>query len=134
MISKEIKSTQRNPVLTFFLALLFPCFGQVYNGQMKKGLIFFLITLAIPFVFGFTRMGVFFIGFISLNLIDFSFKIFTIYDAVRNAKKADNFRLKSYNTWYYHLIIIVVISTITYFYDYNSVLGIKSYSIPTSYN
>lgn len=134
MISKEIKSTQRNPVLTFFLALLFPCFGQVYNGQMKKGLMFFLITLAIPFVFGFTRMGVFFIGFISLNLIDFSFKIFTIYDAVRNAKKADNFRLKSYNTWYYHLIIIVVISTITYFYDYNSVLGIKSYSIPTSYN
>lgn len=134
MISKENKSNQRNPVLTFFLAIFFPGFGQVYNGQMKKGLIFFFITLTIPFIFGFTRMSTFFIGFVSLNIVDFSFKIFTIYDAVKNSKKLSNIELKTYNTWYYHLIIIMVITTITYFYDYNSVLGIKTYTIPNSSN
>lgn len=134
MNSEEIKSKPRNPILVFFLAFLFPGFGQVYNGQIKKALIFLLITFTIPFILGFTRIGVFFLGFLSAIIIDFSFRIYVIYDAVKNAKKLKSYELKSYNTWYYYLVIIIGIITITWFYDYNSAVGVKSYKIPTTSN
>lgn len=62
MNSEKITLKPRKPVLAFILALLIPGFGQVYNGQIKKGLIFLLITFTIPFILGFTIIGVFFIG------------------------------------------------------------------------
>lgn len=134
MNSKEIKSKPRNPLLVFFLAFLFPGFGQVYNGQIKKGIIFLLITFTIPSILGFTRIGIFFLGYFSVIIIDSSFRLYIIYDAVKNAKKLKNYELKSYNTWYYYLIILVGIITITWFYDYNSAVGVKSYKIPTTSN
>jgi len=134
MNSEEIKIKSRNPILAFFLALFFPGFGQVYNGQIKKGIIFFLITFTLPLFLGFTRIGIFFIGFFLIIFIDFIFRIYVIYDAVKNAKKLKNYTLKPYNSWLYYLIIIIGIVTITWFYDYNSIVGVKSYSIPTTSN
>lgn len=134
MNSENVTSKPRNSILVFFLAFLFPSFGQIYNGQIKKGLIFLLITFTIPFILGLTRIGVFFLGFLTIIIIDFSFRIYVIYDAVINAKKLKNYELKSYNTWYYYIIIIIGIITITWFYDYNSVVGVKSYKIPTTSN
>lgn len=134
MNSEKIRLKPRNPILAFFLAFLFPGFGQVYNGQIKKGLIFLLITFTIPFILGFTRIGLFFLGFLFVIIIDFSFRIFVIFDAVKNAKKLKSYELKSYNNWYYYLIIIIGIITITWFYDYNLAVGVKSYKIPTTSN
>lgn len=134
MNSEENKIKSRNPILAFFLALFFPGFGQVYNGQIKKGIIFFLITFTLPLFLGFTRIGIFFIGFFLIILIDFIFRIYVIYDAVKNAKKLKNYILKPYNSWFYYLTIIIGIVTITWFYDYNSIVGVKSYSIPTTSN
>lgn len=134
MNSEENKIKSRNPILAFFLALFFPGFGQVYNGQIKKGIIFFLITFTLPLFLGFTRIGIFFIGFFLIIFIDFIFRIYVIYDAVKNAKKLKNYILKPYNSWFYYLTIIIGIVTITWFYDYNSIVGVKSYSIPTTSN
>jgi len=130
----KITTKPRNPILVFFLAFLFPGFGQVYNGQIKKGLLFLLISFTIPFILGFTRIGVFFIGFFLVIMIDLSFRMYVIYDAVINAKKLKNDELKSYNTWYHYLLILIGIITITWFYDYNSAVGVKSYKIPTTSN
>lgn len=128
------KNKPRNPILVFFMAFLFPGLGQVYNGQIKKGLIFLIISYTLPILLGFTRIGVLFLGFFLVLFIDFSFRIYVIYDAVQNSKKLKDYTLKSYNTWLHYLIIIIGISTIAWFYDYNSVVGIKSYKIPTTSN
>ncbi len=128
------KNKPRNPILVFFLAFLFPGFGQVYNGQIKKGVLFFLISFTLPILFGFTGIGAFFIGFFVIIIVDFSFRFYVIYDAIKNAKKLKNYTLKSYNTWYHYFIIISGIITIIWFYDYNSVVGVKSYKIPTTSN
>ena len=40
-IIKE-ENKPRNPKLAFFLALIGPGFGQIYNGQIKKELYFLL--------------------------------------------------------------------------------------------
>lgn len=130
----EEENKPRNPILAFFFALFFVGFGQVYNGQIKKGIIFLLVELSLPFIFGFTRLGVFFIGFISILIIGFAFRIYVIYDATKTAKKLKTYKLKPYNTWYYHLAIIIGISTILWFYDSKSIMGVRSYNIPTTSN
>ncbi|MEO5776299.1 MAG: signal peptidase I [Flavobacterium sp.] len=126
------KNKSRNPILAFLSALFVPGFGQIYNGQIKKGILFFLIILIVPFIFGLIRFGVFFEGFIAIIIVDFSFRIYLIYDAVKNAKKLKNYKPKSYNTWYYHLSIVIGISTIVWFYDTNSIVGVKSYKISST--
>lgn len=132
IITKENKP--RSPILAFFFAFFFLGFGQVYNGQIKKGIIFLLIELTLPFIYGFTRLGTFFIGFISILIIGFIFRIYVIYDATKTAKKLKIYKLKPYNTWHYHLAIIIGISTILWFYDSKSIMGVRSYNIPTTSN
>jgi len=130
--SEKIKP--RNPKLAFLFALFGPGFGQIYNGQIKKGIIFLVIELLLPVFYGLTKLGVFFVGFISILIIGFSYRIYLIYDATTNAKKLKTFIPKPYNTWYYYLAIIVGIYTILWFYDTNSIVGVKSFKIPTTSN
>jgi signal peptidase I len=128
------KNKPRNPILAFFLALIGPGFGQIYNGQINKGIIFLVIELLLPIFYGLTKLGVFFVGFISILVVGILYRIYLIFDATTNAKKLKNFTPKSYNTWYYFLGIIVGIYTILYFYDTNSIVGVKSFKIPTTSN
>ena len=128
------KNKPRNPFLAFLCALFVPSFGQVYNGQLKKGLFFLLISLTLPLFLGISRLGVFYWGFITILILDFSFRIYVIYDATKNAIKQKEYTLKSYNKWYYYATFIVSIYAILWFYDYNSILGVKSYKIPTTSN
>lgn len=128
------ENKSRNPFLAFLFAAIIPGFGQVYNGQIKKGIIFLLLTLLLPFLWGFTRLGVFFLGFFLIIALDICFRIYIIYDAVKNARKLKSFTPKSYNTWYHYLVIFISVNSVLWFYDYNSILGVKSYKIPTNSN
>ena len=130
----NIQTKQRNPFIAFFLSLISPGIGQIYTGQLKKGVLFFGITFILPFVFGLTRLGIFFEGFVSIIIIDYSFRIYAIYDAVKNARNQKKYNLKPYNTWYYHLLIVVIVLSIKWFYDYNSILGIKSFDTSSTAN
>lgn len=130
-MSSEINKP-RNPKLAFLLALFVPGFGQVYNGQIKKGFLFLAIELILPVIYGLTKLGVFFIGFISILLIGFSFRIYVIYDATKNARNLKKYKLKPYNTWYYYLAIIIGIYTLLWFYDTNSIVGVKSFKIQST--
>jgi len=67
----EVKSAGLAAVLSFFI----PGLGQIYNGQIGKGIIFIVLT----FVFAATIIV--FIGFILLPL----FWIYNIYDAYNTA-------------------------------------------------
>lgn len=128
------KNKPRNPKLAFFLALFVIGLGQVYNGQIKKGLLFLVIELLLPFTYGFTKLGASFIGFVSILIISFCYRVYVIYDAVKYAKKLKTFTLKAYNTWYYYLIIIIGINLILWFYDANSIMGVNSYNLPVTSN
>lgn len=128
------ENKSRNPFLAFIFAAIIPGFGQVYNGQIKKGIIFLLLTLLLPFLWGFTRLGIFFLGFFFIIAVDICFRIYIIYDAIKNARKLKSFTPKSYNTWYHYFLIFISVNLILWFYDYNSILGVKSYEIPTNSN
>ncbi|MBB4803068.1 signal peptidase I [Flavobacterium nitrogenifigens] len=128
------KTNSRNPILVFFLSIFFSGFGQMYNGQLKKGIVFLLISFIYPILYGFTRIGVSFTGFFAIVIIDFAFRFYVIYDAVKNARKLKTYTLKPYNTWYYYAIYIVTTSVLFWYYDYNKIVGVQSYLIPSAGN
>ena len=128
------KTKPRNSLIVFFLSLLLPGLGQVYNGQPKKGAIFFGLTLFFSLLFGVMRWTTFFYGLLSLAIIEIALRIYIIIDGVRNAKQQKNYVLKPYNTWYYYLLIIIGMYIIFMIYDIRVVVGIQTFSIPSPSN
>jgi len=124
----------RNVFIAFLFSLFLPGLGQIYNGHLKKGLIFFVLVIIIPMLFGFTSLTTSFYGMFSLLFIYFAFRIYIIIDGVRNAVRQKEYILKPYNTWYYHLLIVVGMFVVMLFYDNTKILGIQTLKIPTSSN
>jgi len=107
--------------LAGLLSYLVPGLGQVYNGQVTKGLFFnFLLS-----IWG----GLFFsliyyimkhpISGLSLGLLSLLFftslgaYLLIIFEAIRTAWKAGkDYALKPYNKWYIYLIVILVVSCV----------------------
>ena len=83
----------RNVYVAFLLSLFFSGLGQVYNGQPKKGAIFFGLLLILPILFGLTRLLTSFYGLLSILLIEIALGIYIIIDAVKNAKRQKEYIL-----------------------------------------
>ena len=131
---------KRRPIVALLLSLLTPGLGQIYNGQLKKAVGFYLaewLLVAILFLFSdlfFTFSGM--IIFLSiLILIGFGLLLFSMLEALWSAIKLKRISLKKYNRWYFYFGIIFVnlflIAPIT-----RSVIKqgipIKAYRIPSS--
>ena len=124
----------RNVYVAFLLSLFFSGLGQFYNGQPKKGAIFFGILLILPILFGLTSLLTSFYGLLSFFIIEIALAIYVIIDAVKNAKRQKEYVLKPYNTWYYYLLIAIGMTAIVYFYDIHTLVGIQNFRIPTIAN
>jgi len=106
-----VASRTRKPWLAGLLSLFVAGLGQIYNGQAKKGIVFFLILfLASPIVY-----STFFAQIprpfnIALPfLILFSFRIYIIIDSFVVARKLEeSFEPKPYNSWHYYLLAVAV--------------------------
>ncbi len=68
---------QKNPGFAVVLSFFVPGLGQIYNGQIMKGIIFIVLAS----FFGF--LTVFLIGYILYPL----FWIYNLYDAYNTAKR-----------------------------------------------
>ena len=132
--STKVTTKPRNGFIAFLLSLALPGLGQVYNGQPKKAAIFFGLLLFFPLLFGFTRGTTFFHGLLSLFVIQIVLRIYIIIDGAINANRQKEYVLKSYNTWYYHLLIAVGMLVILMVYDIGKVLGTQTFKIPTTSN
>ena len=107
----------RKPWLAGLLSLLKPGLGQIYNGQVKRGLLFFglfwavyfaaaVTTIAMPFPFKFAAL-------ILMLIAAYLFYLYVILDSIRNARRlGDTYQLKSYNKWYIYLGIFVLLSLV----------------------
>jgi len=124
----------RNGFIAFILSLLFPGLGQVYNGQPKKAILFFSLILLIPILFGLSRVVTSFEGLLLLLVIQIAFSLYIIIDAVYNAMRQKEYVLKSYNTWYYHLLIAIGMFAIMMVYDIGAVLGVQTFKLPNPSN
>lgn len=75
---------QKNPWIAAVLSFLFTGLGQIYNGQIGKGIGFIILGVV------FALTVIFLIGFILYPL----FWIYNIYDAYKTAKKINSGAIK----------------------------------------
>jgi signal peptidase I len=131
-------NTGRKTLLAIFLGLTMPGLGQIYNGELVKGISNFIITLALLIIgFRLTVMlpdGMLIFGAIATILAAIAMYAISIVDAYRKASISDAaYPLKSYNRWYFYLAIWLLSFMVGY-----TALGyaidnwIQAFKIPTS--
>jgi len=115
---ENVVSKKRNPIIAALLSIILPGLGQVYNGQLIKGIIFYILIL-LPLIL--TITGLLYQPFVFIAVIAFLFSLylFIIGDALVVAIKRKELVLKPYNKWYFYLLIVILhigISEVTYHY------------------
>lgn len=125
---------KRKPITAAILSSVTPGLGQVYNGQVIKGLYLFLVTNLFIVLLSFTGLQFSFYGLIAIIMLSLFFWLAIVLEAFFAAKKIKEISLKPYNKWSVYLLIALV----TFGMDYVStdffiedVLRIKSYRLQT---
>jgi signal peptidase I len=132
---EQVQSTKpRNALIAFLFSLFAPGLGQVYNGQVKKGVLFFCLLCFSIFIYSIFDLADSFIWLCIILIINISLQLWIIIDAVIQARKQADYIPKSYNRWYYNLAILIAMMVIVQIIDIRSILGIQSFVIPTISN
>jgi signal peptidase I len=99
---------KRKPILAFLLSLGTPGLGQIYNGQLKKGLFYLVGFFLVYIVFSFLLLK--FYGLVCYLIIMVGLYLFILFDALLSAIQLRAVALKACNKWYIYLIIFLVSS------------------------
>ncbi len=97
---------KRKPLLSFTLSLLSPGLGQMYNGQLRKGILYNVGFNALSVMCLYSIVAMQLHQAVNILLI---FPLFIIYliialmAAIYSWKKSDTFNVKRYNRWYFYL-------------------------------
>jgi len=122
---------KRSPLTAFILSFLTPGVGQLYNGQLKKAVSFYLLELVLSGVMSFAGLFFSFFGMLTCGGILIGYTIFVMVDAFINAKRLQIIKAKKYNKWYLYLLIILInISLIQPLLEQFIIPPVKSYKIP----
>jgi len=129
-----MEKIKRKPIVAAILSSLAPGLGQLYNGQIIKGIIFLLSLILLPIIMFRIGLHYSYYGLAIILLISMFFLLFIIGEAFFTAIKKKEFIPRSYNKWYIYLLIILLINSIvlvpTNFLT-NKVLGFSAYKMPT---
>lgn len=136
-----IRGVHRKWYWAGFLSYLAPGLGQIYNGQVTKGLLLYCLYSfwgSILFIISLNAMKHNFFdlsGVVLFLCLIVAFFIFLsiIIDAIRGARRQkDPYHLKVYNKWYIYVLAILVLQGVDYFVQ-SSIRDVlvKPYRIPT---
>jgi signal peptidase I len=125
---------KRNPFIAALLSLLAPGLGQIYNGQRALGLVFFLVFVALPFLWGLIGWPRQFIGLVALVIVTIGFWLLTIIHAFIQARRIREIGLKKYQTAVVYAPMIILFLGLVIF-DLPRIrmnpLGVSPYKIAT---
>lgn len=128
MEDKEIKFKERKPLFALALSLFLIGLGQVYNGKLRKGVFFFLISIIFPLLL--LQLSVvipdkMLIVFLLLSLLAaLGIYIWAALDAWKQAKRIrKNYSLKTYNKLYIYILLIIVLNLFSFgaFFDWQKI-------------
>jgi len=129
-----MEKKKRKPIVAAILSSLAPGLGQLYNGQIIKGIIFLLSLILLPIIMFRIGLHYSYYGLIIILLIFMFFLLFIIGEAFFTAIKKKESILKPYNKWYIYLLIILLINSTVLIPTNiltNKVLGFSTYKMPT---
>jgi signal peptidase I len=101
-------SMARSPRIALLLSFLTPGLGQMYNGQMKRGIILYLAGGLIAITLVSTGLFFKFYTMVLCLAILAAFFFFVWSDAYTGAAKSKDITLKPYNKWYLYLLVILI--------------------------
>ena len=108
-----MKTQKRKWWLAILLGLPFPGLGQIYNGQLKKGIMFYVLYSGGVFLSILIILGGLAIAPLNLGIAMLCFLVIYFYiawDAFKTARKSiRDFQRKRCNHWLVYLVAIVVI-------------------------
>lgn len=125
----ELRLKPRNPFLAFLLSLIVPGLGQVYNGELRKGVLGFVSLFVTVIVIGLLGLQKSFYGILTLICLELSIRIYLIVDAIIISKRLKHYKHKVYNTWYYHLLYTTMVYVVFFTLDTPNFLGINTFMI-----
>src|SRR5215468_10655918 len=100
----------RNPKIALALSLLMPGLGQVYNGELAKGLsLFLIVAFSIPVGawIGINAGSLLWVMVLVGSLVTLAVYLFCAVDAYRTAKRiGDTYVLGPYNRSYTYLALL----------------------------
>ncbi len=96
------------PILSAVLSFIMPGLGQLRNGQLLKGIVFYLLYLMAFFIFYFLNLIQSFNSFIIVFIISISFYIFVIADALYVALKNKDKNQKYPLKWPIYVFLILL--------------------------
>ena len=99
---------QRRPLVAFLLSFLTPGLGQIYNGQMKKAIILWVVSFLLGIFFLITGLFYKFYGMIFCFAVLIGIFLFIMLEAFYSARKLRQIDLKRYNKWYLYIVIIII--------------------------
>jgi signal peptidase I len=119
MEEKKDKFRERKPLFALALSFLLPGLGQLYNGKPRKGILFFVASLILPFLFfqlSVVGPNQILIVFLVLSLAsDPGVFIWAARDAWKQAKRMEKgYKLKVYNRLYVYLLLVIVLNLFTF--------------------
>lgn len=132
-ILTHLTRKKRSTISAFFLSIIMPGLGQMYNGQLLKGVIYHFIGYSLFFILLVSTIRDSFQGmlvFLSCNIL---YYIFIFSDAIYVAIKRKYLDLKKYNKWYAYTFMFILGMMLSYASDdviKNRLLEIKAYNIP----
>jgi signal peptidase I len=132
-------STERNKWLAALMGLAMPGLGQIYNGELIKGISYFVI-LQVVYVLGFRWTvllpdSALIVGALCTVIAVLAIYAFAIVDAYRKAERTEiSYQPASYNRWYFYLaswlLGWILVSGAVFGYVRNNL--IQAYRIPTA--
>jgi len=99
---------RRSPLTAFILSFLTPGVGQLYNGQLNKAILFYILGLPIMVICKFYSLCFFFNGMIGWLALMGGYLLFVMFDAAISAARLHIIKAKKYNKWYLYLLIILI--------------------------
>ncbi|MDQ7797647.1 MAG: signal peptidase I, partial [Candidatus Edwardsbacteria bacterium] len=98
---------KRKPIIAAIFSLFFPGLGQIYNGQIIKGVGFCIFSYVL-YLFAVTFLIRSFAGLIITIILTGFYYISVTVDAVVYATKFIDYIVKPYNRWYIYLLYIFI--------------------------
>ena len=128
----------RNTLLAVFLALAMPGLGQIYSGELIKGVSYFLIILALSIIGIRSTVllpdSLMIFGPLATMLVCGVIYIATVAEAFKRASAGNvAYQLKPYNRWYFYLAIWLL-GSIAWgaVRDYCTKNYVEAFKIPTA--
>lgn len=112
MEEPRITAKPRRPWLAALLALLLSGLGQLYAGEPRRALAVYLGSVALLAGSILIALPKTFPGLIAFVLAELSYRLWSMWDAARIARRKQDYLLQPFNRWYWYVAAVLVLNVL----------------------